>query len=131
MRRPAGLQSPKDPTICLSTLVSSTLKTLPRPYLTWPLPPQLLTNREAVIPDVACVSWCFIIDISAPCILLSEQLAYNGRERMQVEEGWKQLGRRRASLSIVGRWEHKIKEVLVGRLHRSSMNSQLVHSALA
>ena len=39
--------------------------------------------------------------------------------------------RRRASSSTVRRWEHKIEDVLVGRLHRSSISSQLVHSVLA
>jgi len=38
-----------------------------------------IDNGEAVITDVARVSWCFIIDVSAPCLLLLERLAYNGR----------------------------------------------------
>lgn len=50
---------------------------------------------------------------------------------MQVDNGWKQLGRQRVSSSILGRWEHKIEDPLVDRLHRSSISSQLVHGALA
>ena len=62
---------------------------------------------------------------------LSERLAYNGRACVLVDKGWKQLCRRCASLSIVGRWEHKIKDVLVDRLHRPLISCQLDHSALA
>jgi len=52
--------------------------------------------------------------------------AVDGRRRMEV------IGERRhASLSTVGRWEHKIEDVIVGRLHRLSGSSQLVHSVLA
>ena len=63
--------------------------------------------------------------------LLSERLAYNGRAWTRVDERRKQTRRQRASSSIVGRWEHKIEDVLVDRLHRLSISSQLVHSVLA
>ena len=39
--------------------------------------------------------------------------------------------RRHASSGPVGRWEHKIKDVFVDRLHRLSISSQLIHSVLA
>ena len=49
-----------------------------------------------------------------------------GREEMEA------IGRQRCGTSVtVEQWEHEIEDDTVGRLHRSSMNSQLVHSALA
>ena len=65
---------------------------------------------------------------------LSGRLAYDGRAWTTVDgRRWMEvIGEgRHASLSTVGRWEHKIEDVLVGRLHRSSTSSQLVHSVLA
>ena len=65
---------------------------------------------------------------------LPEQLVYDGRAWTLVDgrRRTEAIGeRRRASSSTVGRWEHKIEDVLVGRLHRSSISSQLVHSVLA
>ena len=108
------------------------VETLPRPYSTSPLLPRPSTNGEAAITDVARVSWCFIVDVSTPWFLLSERHAHNGRAWRLVEgEKAEAIGRQRGSSSVVERWEHKIEDVTVCRLHRSSISSQLVHSALA
>ena len=105
-----------------------------RPYSTSQSPPRPSANYEAAIPDVARVSGCFTVNVSTPCFPLSERLAYDGGTWMTVD-GRRRTGaigeRRRASSSTVGRWEHKIEDVLVGRLHRWSISSQLVHSVLA
>ena len=107
-----------------------------RPYSTSQSPPRPSANHEAAIPDVARVSGCFTVNVSTPCFPLSERLAYDGEHgRRWTVDGRRRTGaigeRRRASSSTVGRWEHKIEEVPVDRLHRSSISSQLVHRVLA
>jgi len=101
-----------------------------RPYSTSPSASRTSANHEAVIPDVARVSGCFIVDVSTPCFPYRNDSrvvgAVDGRRRTEATGE-----RRHASSSTVERWEHKIEDVPVGRLHRSSISSQLVHSVLA
>ena len=52
-----------------------------RPYLTPPLPPRSSANHKAAIPDSACVSGCFTVDVSTPCS------PYRNDSRMMEEHG--------------------------------------------
>jgi len=107
-----------------------------RPYSTSLSVSRTSANHEAVITDVARVSGCFIVDVSTPCFPYRNDSRMTGGtsvggRRENGERKQPERERRRASSSTVERWEHKIEDVLGGRLHRSSISSQLVHSVLA
>ena len=94
----------------------------------------IVGKPQSVHPRRCSHVWVFHRRRFNSLLPLSERLAYDGRAWTLVDSRRRTevIGERRhASSSTVGRWEHKIEDVLVGRLHRSSISSQLVHSVLA